>query len=129
MSHEIESINIKNLIKAQDRFEQFRKNLNSDQEKAGAIQAFEFCYELAWKTLKRVLGSRGIEVNSPRETFREAAREKLISDPEKWFEFLKKRNLTAHTYNQENAEEIVKIFDSFSKELAEVIKSLNNICK
>ncbi|HLD84423.1 MAG TPA: hypothetical protein VI844_01475 [Coxiellaceae bacterium] len=36
------------LLRAQKKFELFRKNLNSEQEKAGAIQAFEYCYELSW---------------------------------------------------------------------------------
>ena len=31
----------------------------SDLEKAGTIQYFEFTYELAWKTLKRILNGRG----------------------------------------------------------------------
>lgn len=42
----------------------------SELEKAGAIQAFEICYELSWKTMKRILAYRGLEANSPREVFR-----------------------------------------------------------
>ena len=50
-----ENINIDYIKKAQAVFEKFRNNLQTDQEQAGAIQAFEFSYELAWKLMKRVL--------------------------------------------------------------------------
>jgi len=126
MSEQHISNSLKSLLKAQSRFELFRKKLVTDQDKAGAIQAFEFCYELAWKTMRKALALRGIEVNSPRETFREASREHFIPNPEPWFEFLKKRNLTVHTYDEENAEEIIRSFDSFSIELAQLIRNLES---
>lgn len=43
----VQGIDITSLIKARNKFEQFRQHLNSEQEKAGAIQAFEYSYELA----------------------------------------------------------------------------------
>lgn len=55
----IQGIDIGPLLKAQATFERFRQHLSSDQEKAGAVQAFEFSYELAWKTMKRFLLIRG----------------------------------------------------------------------
>ncbi|MBA3239089.1 MAG: nucleotidyltransferase substrate binding protein [Parachlamydiaceae bacterium] len=112
------------MVKAREIFERFRIGMQDDRDQAGAIQAFEFCYELAWKMMKRVLESRGLEVGSPKDTFRKAALEKLIDDPELWFEFQKKRNLTSHTYEQENVETILTIFDVFSKELDQFIQRL-----
>ena len=112
-----ESIDLQYIEKAQKVFEKFRKNLGTDQEKAGAVQAFEFCYELAWKLMKRFLKLRGQETGSPKDTFRKAFQEKIISDPELWFEFQKLRNLTVHTYNEENLDLIVASFDRFSEEL------------
>ncbi len=117
-------INVSSLLKARDVFESFRKNLNTDQEKAGAIQAFEFCYELSWKTMKKVLSFRGIEVSTPRDTFREAALAHLIENPRIWFDFIGKRKLTVHTYDQENVEAILSIFDLFSRELNALIENL-----
>lgn len=48
--------------------------------------------------MKRLLQERGKIANSPRETFRMVALEGFIYDPELWFDFLVKRNLTVHTY-------------------------------
>lgn len=74
----ITMVSILPLIKAFNKFKIFSENLQSEQEKAGAVQAFEYCYELSWKTMKRLLNERGVIVNSPREVFRCAALEGLI---------------------------------------------------
>ena len=107
--------NILPFLKAFKKFEAFRMNDRTEQEKAGTIQAFEYCFELSWKIMKRVLQERGLVANSPRETFRMAALEKLIDDPEEWFLFLHKRNLTVHTYQEAEIEEILAIFPRFSQ--------------
>lgn len=121
-----EDIDYSSLVLARDKFEEFRKHLTTEQEKAGAIQAFEYCYELAWKTMKRVLEKKGLDVKSPRDTFRQVGQIKLIYDPEIWFEFIKKRNLTVHTYDKEYADEVIEIFDTFSDELNKFINVLSN---
>lgn len=117
-----EKIDISRLLKAQGVFEKFRINMVTDRDKAGAVQAFEFSYELSWRLMKRFLNQRGVEVASPKETFRNAALEKIIDDPEIWFAFQQLRNLTVHTYNEESLESIVTQFDIFSLELKKLIK-------
>ncbi len=126
-----EHINIDKLVKAHGVFERFRQDMKTDRDQAGAVQAFEFCYELTWKIMKRFLESQGVECGSPKDTFRKAALEKIITDPELWFEFQKKRNLTVHTYEQENLDLIVGIFEAFSQEMKELIQRLQNLqaCK
>ena len=37
---------------------------------------------------------------------REAAKFRLITHPENWFEYRRKRNLASHTYNEDTAEEV-----------------------
>ncbi|WP_342267815.1 nucleotidyltransferase substrate binding protein [Candidatus Tisiphia endosymbiont of Empis tessellata] len=59
MVYLIDNIDISNLLKARSNFEDFRLNLDTEQNKAGAIQAFEYCYELTWKTMKRLLEVQG----------------------------------------------------------------------
>ena len=111
------TVNITPLLKAFKKFEEFRLNSNSEQEKAGTIQAFEYCFELMWKIMKKLLEEHGLIANSPKETFRMAALEGFIDDPELWFDFLKKRNLTLHTYEEKEVENIMSICPIFSSEV------------
>lgn len=116
---------IKKLLRARDVFARFSSRLNDDQDKAGAIQAFEFCYELAWKMIKKVLEVKGVLVlPSPRESFRAAAQNDLIEDPEVWFDFIKARNKAAHIYDEEMIDEIVQIFPFFLNNLDKLIEKL-----
>jgi len=124
MAHFIDSISIDSLLKAAKTFERFRTNMVTDRDKAGGIQAFEFTYELAWKTMKRILAQRGVEVASPRDCIRQAAKNGLISNPEVWFKFIELRNVTTHTYNEETVLAIVDHFDEFSQALKELITNL-----
>lgn len=116
-----DAIDLSYILKAQKIFEEFRKDLTTDKDKVATVQAFEFCYELSWKLMKRILNRMGVEANSPKVAFREAGLNHLIDDAELWFDFQKKRNLTVHSYAEENLDLIVSIFDSFSKELNKFI--------
>lgn len=73
---------------------------------AGTVQNFEYTFELSWKAMQRFLKLRGVDTGSPMQTFRAAKKEGLIQDVEVWAEYLKKRNLTVHTYNEKTAEEV-----------------------
>ncbi len=72
------------------------------------IQRFEFTFELAWKLMKAVLDYEGIEATSPRSSIREAWKQHLIGDAEKWLDMQVKRNLSFHTYNEETAQDIYR---------------------
>jgi len=120
----ISGISIDSLLRVQEKFELFRQDMVSERDYAGAIQAYKYCFELAWKTMKRVLEQRGMIANSPRETFRIAARIGLISDAEMWFEFMKERNHTVHCYDQEVVDDVVDIFPLFSVELRKFLVNL-----
>ena len=127
MSYFVDHIDIQNLLKAKERFEEFRQNMQTDRDRAGAIQAFEFSYELAWKTIKRILNQRGLNITTPRDCFREAALNNWISDPKIWFSFIEKRNISSHTYDEENVIKVVAIFDNFSQALTELVTNLKKI--
>lgn len=120
----IENVNINPLLRAFNKFEKFRMNSNTEQEKAGTIQAFEYCFELSWKIMKRLLEQRGQNANSPKEVFRLAVLEGFISDPEIWFDFLKKRNLTVHSYNEFEAQEVIAICSLFSDEIRNFLRNI-----
>lgn len=118
------NIDIAPLLMAFDQFHEALQIAKSDLEKAGTIQYFEFTYELAWKTLKRILNGRGKYLNSPKPIFREAALERLIDDPELWFDFTKDRNETVHTYNKLIANNIFKDLHLFDIEMIKLIEKI-----
>lgn len=121
-----EQLYLEPLLKAAKVFSEGLAEASSDLQRDGVIQRFEFTFELAWKTLKRVLALKGIEANSPRDVFREAARQKLIDDPLVWFDFIQKRNLTVHTYNRECAAEIFESLPLFEGEIRKLIEVLKH---
>ena len=90
------------------------------------IQRFEFTFELAWKLMKTILEEEGIKVVSPKNVIREGATIGLIDDPQKWFVFLKNKNLSVHTYKEEIAQKVYKSakeFISFADKL--ILKAKN----
>jgi nucleotidyltransferase substrate binding protein (TIGR01987 family) len=82
----------------------------SELEQEGLIQRFEYTYELAWKTLKDFLEYQGYtNIAGSRDTFSQAFQRGIIKDGDAWMEMIKSRQLTSHTYDEEEAEEIVQI--------------------
>jgi len=79
----------------------------SQLERDGAIQRFEYCFDLSWKTLKHYLERRGIiDLNSPKSVIAAAYAEKIINDELIWSTIIAKRNLSVHTYNQKLADSL-----------------------
>jgi len=81
--------------------------VKNDRDLAGIIQSFEFVYELAWKTLKRLLEALGHETSAARDVFKMAYKVDILSDEKVWLDILEDRNKTSHTYSKKMAEELV----------------------
>lgn len=103
-------------IRWKQRFENFKKATNqltefiekkelNKFEVQGLIQCFEYTFELAWKTMKDYLEKEGFDVKSPRKTIQTAFQIQLITDGHAWIDALEKRNLMAHTYDEDKAME------------------------
>jgi nucleotidyltransferase substrate binding protein (TIGR01987 family) len=88
----------------------------NDRERDGAIQRFEYTFELIWKVAKKTLEINGIESQTPRTIFRDLAQVGWISQPELWFDFLEARNKTRHNYREDIAEEVFKKTQAFAIE-------------
>jgi nucleotidyltransferase substrate binding protein (TIGR01987 family) len=73
---------------------------------AAIIQHFEFCFELAWKTLRHFAIEQAREVRGPRDAFAAGVLQGIIQDDEVWRSILVDRNLTVHTYNEALADSI-----------------------
>lgn len=112
---------------AYNRFEEFRVSMTTERDKAGAIKAFEFTYELCWKLMKDILAKDGFELASPKAIFRKAADVGIIKDPEVWFLFQEKRNLSSHVYDEQEADEVIASFEAFSFEAAALITETENL--
>ena len=71
------------------------------------IKAYEFTFELSWKTLKDFLAYNGIDAKLPREVLKQAFTTGLVSDGQLWIDMLEERNLMAHTYDDTRARKAV----------------------
>ena len=84
-----------------------------DSIRDGAIQRFEFCAELAWKTMREYLLDQGYtELNSPKATVRQAFAYGMLRDEAGWLNLLNDRNLTSHVYDEKTAESIFERIES-----------------
>ncbi|MBI4126494.1 MAG: nucleotidyltransferase substrate binding protein [Deltaproteobacteria bacterium] len=72
----------------------------------GAIQRFEFTFELMWKTLKVYFEYLGKRIANPRDTFKEAFRQQLFSDEKVFLDMLDDRNTSTHAYDFETTRKI-----------------------
>ena len=87
----------------------------------GCIQRYEFCVELAWKVAGKIMGSTSTAANT---IVREMARDGLINDPEVWFNFIKFRNLSSHTYNDERAAAVFAVAETFLAVGSDLLRQL-----
>jgi nucleotidyltransferase substrate binding protein (TIGR01987 family) len=90
------------------------KKLN-EMEEQGLIKAFEYTYELSWKTLQDLLREKGYpDIAGPKPVIEQSFQDGYIADGEGWMRMHVSRNLTSHTYDEETAAEIIlKIRESY----------------
>ncbi|MBA4386259.1 MAG: nucleotidyltransferase [Anaerolinea sp.] len=119
-----EPIKLSDLNSALDRLKEGVNEATNDLDRDGVIQRFEFTFELVWKTVQEYAKYKGLEVVSPRDSFRVAADLGIIDNPEIWFDFLKDRNESTHLYSEDQAKSIFSHIPSF---INEVEKLLSNI--
>ena len=87
----------------------------SDLEQQGLIQAFEFTFDMAWKTLQDFIVERGYvgEREKPIRIIVDAAERGIVKE-KKWRKMYEGRNKTSHTYDEEIADDIAqKIIEDY----------------
>ena len=111
---------VKRLREALDDY----KKYPLDSVRDGAIQRFEFCTELAWKTMREYLLDQGYtNINSPKEVIKQAFAFGMIEDSKVWLELLNDRIFASHVYDEATARAIFDRIESqylplFDKALA-----------
>ena len=119
-----EKLILTSLERAAASLEDILRQPYSQYIRDGVIQRFEYTFELCWKFLQRELKQLGVIVGNPKDVFREAQKSALIIDVQVWFEFLKARNLTSHTYNENTAKEVYDVAVRFPPFVAAVLTEL-----
>ena len=98
-----------NFSKALSQLEKFIEKFHSlnDMEKQGLIQAFEYTFELAWNVIKDYYEYQGVtQIQGSRDAFRLAFNRGLVLNGERWMLMIESRTKTAHTYNEQIANQI-----------------------
>ena len=116
-----------NLKNAVLKFEEYlNEPIRTDRDKAGVIQGFEFSFELSWKTIQKYGADMGVQFASPKRAFSYALKEGLIPLDEEslWLKMLNDRNITAHTYKSEVANEVLSRLRDYVAPICKLAEAL-----
>ena len=97
-------------------------------EREGAIQRFEYSFELAWKTAKDYLEEQGMQITplTPREVVKQSFAAGIIRDGKTWIDMLNHRNALSHTYELETFDiAVAAICDRYLPELKDLHQVLS----
>ena len=98
-----------------------------DLARDGAIQRFEYTYELSWKLMKRHLewtGTLDTHRLGKKDIFRQAARAGLLTNPERWFAHHEARNESTHAYDANIAAKVFGNISAFAHDAHELLDNL-----
>ena len=113
------------LIQASQRLDEAMADydrVHLDSVRDGVIQRFEFCAELAWKTLREYLLDQGYaEINSPKAVLKQAFSDGFLDHEEGWLHLLDARNQTSHIYDEATA---TTVFERIRTTYSPLIKDL-----
>lgn len=88
---------------------------------------FVYCYELTWKSLRRMLRMREIQANSPVKTFREAYAEGWIEEKTLYEAMIADRNIVTHEYFEEKAQEVYARLPNYLQEMQKLATRIEKI--
>lgn len=100
---------------------------DSDLVRAGCIQYFEFCFELAWKCIKGAAADHGVECHSPKACLKVAFAEGWVAEETAWLGMLDDRNRMAHTYSAADAKQIYLRLSSYLEPMRQLRDALQKL--
>lgn len=115
------TISIEVFKNAVSRLEEVFQQPKNEFMRDSAIQRFEFCVELAWKTSRKVMGTN---TTAPKDVIREMSQSGYIQNVDIWLESIDMRNLSSHTYNEELAEKVYSFIIKFLPHLKHLVAYL-----
>lgn len=97
--------------------------------RSAVVQSFEFTYELAVRSLRRVLIERAASADlvadlSFNDLLRSGADSALVEDPLRWRRWREMRNITSHAYNEAQAETVASAASEFRVDAAALLRRL-----
>ena len=105
-------------------FERYQAAPDDEVIQIALIQAFEFTFEIAWKTMKDYLEYEGYSgVGNSKQTVRVAFQAGLITNPEGWMAAIARRNMTSHVYNAVVLQETINFIRDEFRPLVQVFHS------
>ncbi|MBK5240232.1 HI0074 family nucleotidyltransferase substrate-binding subunit [Clostridium sp.] len=119
-------VHLKNIT---DNFNNLQKpdDITIEVYRDSIIKKYETLEDLVWKLLSKIFKASGLEINNPRECYKQAFKEGLIKDIEIWNDILLSRNSTSHIYDEQDYE---RIKNKIVSEYIHAIESLlNNVAK
>ena len=119
----------------QDIFESYKKSIDRLAEilkepktianRDSAIQRFEFTTELAWKSAQKFLYEKGIDCRSPKDCLKESFKYGLLEDNPLWLKIIEDRNITVHTYDENDADQIYDRLSQYFPLFGKLKETLN----
>jgi nucleotidyltransferase substrate binding protein (TIGR01987 family) len=92
-----------------------------------AAHRFIYCYELTWKSLRRMLRMRGIQANSPVMAFRHAYAEGWLENKALYEKMIEDRNIVTHEYFEEKAVEVYARLPNYLHEMQKLATRMEMI--
>ena len=101
----------------------------NDRDRSGIIKAFEFTFELAWKTFQKIAVDEGLEAGSLKSSLKQAFKLNIITNKNEsiWLQMLEDRNLMSHTYRDKLSKVVVeRIQDKYKDSIQSILEELKS---
>jgi uncharacterized protein YutE (UPF0331/DUF86 family) len=83
-------------------------------------KAFDVAVKCAWEDLSQRVEAEGVEIVSPKDAIRQAAKMKIIKSAEDWLDYINTRNSSVHDYFGISQKDFVELARKFLREAEKV---------